>query len=161
MSLQLGHNARLCPLCSEHNETVQHFLSCQQTKIQQLWKASTKGLTQKITKYCPTINHQLVKLIEFALTHWQTIEAPPLPAFLKQKYIPLFNDQKQIGWNKILKGGSTICGFQTCHLTNPFARQWIAYTIQNIWYVRYDEWKYRCNTNHGDNPTTQDTRSRQ
>jgi hypothetical protein len=37
----------------------------------------------------------------------------------------------------------------------------LTYTIKNIWNAWYEIWKYRCDTNQGDNPINKELRTRQ
>jgi hypothetical protein len=43
-SLQLTATARLCPLCSTHEETVQQVLTCKQVTINHLWREHAQSL---------------------------------------------------------------------------------------------------------------------
>jgi hypothetical protein len=160
-SLQLIHQARMCPLCNRQEETVAHFLSFTQIQITQLWLDLSLQLRQKIQKYAPTTNHQVPKLIAYSLVHWRTTDSPPIPPFLHMRFIPLFNSQSIIGWHNILKGRFSQEWLPSISPDEKIARRWITYTIKQIWNVRYKVWKYRCDTNQGDNPTNKDLRMRQ
>jgi hypothetical protein len=70
-SLQLTANARLCPLCNSHQETVQLFLTCEQVPINQLWSEHAQLLKKKLIKYSPSTHHHLSKLIEYAIVNWR------------------------------------------------------------------------------------------
>jgi hypothetical protein len=159
-SLQFVHNARLCPLCNIHDETVEHFLSCDQPCINKLWQDLALKLKQKIQKYLPTSNHQLPKLIEYSLVHWRTTMIPTFPSFLHSRFLPLFNAQSLIGWNNMLKGRFSELWLKTISSDEKVARRWITYTIKHIWNVWYEVWKYRCNTNQGDNPSNKELKVR-
>jgi hypothetical protein len=160
-SLQLMDKARLCPLCNLHDETSAHFLTCEQIHITTLWQEFALKLKQILQKYSPTINHQLPKLIEHSIIHWRTTSDPTIPTFLHIRYAPLFKAQSQIGWHNILQGRFSKSWLARISSDETVARRWITYTIKHIWNVWYEVWKYRCDTNQGDNPANKEIRMRQ
>jgi hypothetical protein len=136
-------------------------LSCDQIHITRLWHECAQCLRLRIQKYYPTINHQLTKLLEHALIHWRSTPKSTTPAFLHTRFAPLFDAQSSIGWHHILKGRFPTLWLSSISPDEKFASRWLPYTIKHILNLWYNVWKYRCDTNQGDNPTNKDLRMRQ
>jgi hypothetical protein len=160
-SLQFTTTARLCPLCNIHEETIQHFLTCAQVPINQLWSEHALSLKKKLIKYSPSTHHHLSKLIEYAIVNWRDQSTPDIPDFLHTRFHPLFVAQSEIGWHHILKGRFSSLWLACISPDYNLAQRWLTYAIKHIWNLWYIVWKYRCDTNQGDNPTTKDIRLRQ
>jgi hypothetical protein len=111
---------------------------------------------KKFVKYSPATHHHLSKLIEHAIINWRNEPTPNLPTFLHTRFHTLFDAQSKIGWHHICKGRFSIKWLSCISPNQNFARRWLTYVIIHIWNLWYEVWKYRCDTNKGDNPTTKD-----
>jgi hypothetical protein len=152
-SLQATDTARLCPYCTQTDETHQHYLSCNHPTTKHTWSTNIQQLQDRIQKYNKHLNKIIIKLIILAITEWRTTPHPPRPSFVTPQYYDLFQQQSTIGWNQIIHGrfATTWNTLQTSFSTKvPI--NWLTYIIRTIWHNMYEIWKHRCNVNIGITP---------
>ena len=98
-------------------------------------------------------------MLTTAITQWRDTPRPPRPDFLPLQYHELFHQQSVIGWNHILAGHITTLWSTVQEQINPKTPStWVCYFIRTLWQLIYNNWKLRCDKNHG--VTTQDKRQR-
>jgi hypothetical protein len=112
-------------------------------------------------KNSPSRHHHLSKLIEYAIINWRKEPTPNLPNFLHTQFHTLFAAQNNKGWHHILKGRFSSKWLPCISPDQNFARRRLTYVMKHIWNLWYAVWKYRCDTNQADNPTTKEIRLRQ
>jgi hypothetical protein len=148
-SIQASGTGKLCPFCLSCNEDHQHFLCCSHQTVTESWQVAATTIKAKLISYDKHVHRQLIQLIGRALTDWKTTKEPPLPDNLPQQFIPLFQNQSQIGWHHIIYGRFSKEWYKALSFDHIKGSQWVSYTIRTIWFCVYDIWKKRCQTHHG------------
>jgi hypothetical protein len=148
-SINASGTGRLCPFCTTCEETQHHFMSCNHSKLSELWNNAASTIKTKITAYDKSIHHHLIQLIGLAITSWRTNPAPSVPHFLAPQFHQLLLSQAQIGWDHILKGRFSKQWRHHMQPDRDKALQWVTFTIKTIWHQVYNVWKSRCQTKHG------------
>jgi hypothetical protein len=159
-SLQYTGTARLCPICTQIDETHHHYLSCSHPTSKQIWSSNIQLLQEKNQKYNKHINKTIIKLNILAITEWRLTPHPPQPSFITQPFFELFQQQSIIGWDQIIHGRfSSSWNSLQRSFSQKAPTTWLTYMIRTIWYHSYEIWKHRCNVNIGITP--QDKRQRE
>ncbi len=136
----------LCPGCSLHIETQQHFLTC--TKYNEQWdKHLQKAGILEVDQNMNHLNH----ILYWAVTHHEHPDQHFPLQTIPQQYHKLIEDQSSIGWNQILLGRWALEWVRQYDITNPDQGVSIATAkLTSLWTAVYNVWQYRCDLQHKD-----------
>jgi hypothetical protein len=149
-SLQAEGTGKLCPFCQQDDETHRHYLICNHPEANNNWVEIAQQLQSKLHKYNKNLDNMLIRLLTMAVTDWRDTPRPPRPAFLPMQYHELFHQQSIIGWNHIMAGHLTTLWSTIQEQIYPtIPPTWTCYFIRTLWQLIYDNWKLRCDKNHG------------
>ena len=147
------HHPIKCPVCNTHIESPEHFLSCNDTKYQPLFKK----FLWNITKYCNTWEcpTNLVQLLLLGLQHWP--QPPIIPSKFPKEYQQVIQEQQQIGWKQLCYGHFTITWTER-NKRKYQTQQWWAMAHGSHWHIwtyLHQQWTH-CNniTNNNSSSTT-------
>lgn len=142
-------DACICSRCNKCTETPAHFEMCEEAGDD--WNmVSTTIKTYLANKTDP----MLTRLLIYALDHWRNIKTPEYPQFLPPTYNELFQQQRSIGWNQILKGRFSLewvrhhDKYALQHEMQPLGTSIFKQIIHKIFIAVYTVWKNRCNIQH-------------
>ena len=135
-----------CPYCSEPDETIQHFLTCQHptaTKAQKRMIGAIRRYTQK-TNTDPVIQTLLLHSLQNpnAENRFDTKHYP-------ERYHRLIKQQQSIGWIHVYYGRlGTEWVEQHTIATNSDGEKWASGLFIQLWQELHTTWKERCATVH-------------
>jgi len=136
------HHPIKCPVCNTHIESPEHFLSCNDTKYQPLFKK----FLWNITKYCNTWEcpTNLVQLLLLGLQHWP--QPPIIPSKFPKEYQQVIQEQQQIGWKQLCYGRFTITWTERNKRKYQTQQRWaMAHGSHwHIWTYLHQQWTH-CN----------------
>jgi hypothetical protein len=133
-----------CPLCHDHIETQDHFLSCAHNTTN--WDQILSKAIMPDNDH--TLHRQLNKLLLWALTNCRVTNAANIPA-TDARLASLIEKQHAIGWNQLLKGRWTTEWVHIYDTIHPQHGEILATRqLSSLWEALLTVWKQRCDTLH-------------
>jgi hypothetical protein len=145
---------------SQRYITVYNYFKRTQKHLPYISCMTTHTCRILINHNSPSYTTNLLDLIKLAVTSWRTSPRPVQPTYLHQNLIQLFQEQSDVGWDQNLKGRFTKAWYPLISLDTNISSRWLSYTIRQILYCWFDIWKYCCEMNHADSPTSKNERLR-
>jgi hypothetical protein len=148
-----GHqgSAALCPFCKNEVETQQHFLTCQHPRARAQWMPIVESAKAFLDK--KEANSKFTNLVTAAISEWVITPDPAKPKDLPPAYDKLFEKQRKIGWDQVLKGRWSeewiVLYDKTNKNSSATGRATMNQLTSRLWTGVHGIWKQRCQEQHG------------